>query len=129
MNENSQEKYIELQLLSQQIQKLQEQIQILEQQLLELGNVDEGLDEISKSEKDGDILTPLGAGIFLKTKLVDEKNIILNVGSDICVTKKISDAKQLVKEFKWKERQKLELIFGGRKHEIRIKDWEKKSNR
>jgi len=33
--------------------------------------------------------------------------------------------KQLIKEFGWRERQKLEIIFGGRKHDILIKDWEK----
>ncbi|NQU77383.1 hypothetical protein HQ544_01660 [Candidatus Falkowbacteria bacterium] len=34
--------------------------------------------------------------------------------------------KSLMKKFKWKERQKVVLIFGGRKHEILIKDWEPK---
>jgi len=34
--------------------------------------------------------------------------------------------KQLVKRFGWKERQKLEIIFGGRKHDIVIRDWKKK---
>lgn len=33
--------------------------------------------------------------------------------------------KGLVKKFGWRERQKVEIIFGGRKHEILIKDWEK----
>ena len=31
--------------------------------------------------------------------------------------------KTLMKKFKWKERQKLVLSFGGRKPEILIKDW------
>tara|TARA_Y100000310_G_scaffold151979_1_gene151566 strand:- start:2848 stop:3012 length:165 start_codon:yes stop_codon:yes gene_type:complete len=33
--------------------------------------------------------------------------------------------KELMRIFKWKERQKLVLLFGGRKHEIIIKDWKK----
>jgi len=33
--------------------------------------------------------------------------------------------KQLIKQFHWKERQKLEIIFGGRKHDILIRDWKK----
>jgi bifunctional DNA-binding transcriptional regulator/antitoxin component of YhaV-PrlF toxin-antitoxin module len=38
--------------------------------------------------------------------------------------------KESVKEFKWKERQKVVISFGGRKHELTIRDWEpkKKSN-
>ncbi|MEA2088427.1 MAG: AbrB/MazE/SpoVT family DNA-binding domain-containing protein [Patescibacteria group bacterium] len=37
--------------------------------------------------------------------------------------------KELIKKFGWRERQKLELSFGGRKEEITIKDWKKKKNR
>lgn len=33
--------------------------------------------------------------------------------------------KQLMDRFNWRERQKLELVFGGRKHEILIRDWKK----
>lgn len=33
--------------------------------------------------------------------------------------------KEIVKAFKWKERQKLEISFGGRKHDLLIKDWKK----
>lgn len=34
--------------------------------------------------------------------------------------------KELIKKFGWRERQKLELLFGGRKSEITIRDWKKK---
>lgn len=33
--------------------------------------------------------------------------------------------KRLIDKFSWKERQKLEIIFGGRKHDILIRDWKK----
>jgi len=35
----------------------------------------------------------------------------------------LSIPKELIKEFKWKEKQKLELSFGGKKHKIEIVDW------
>jgi len=34
--------------------------------------------------------------------------------------------KELIKKFGWRERQKLELTFGGKKPSITIKDWKKK---
>ena len=34
--------------------------------------------------------------------------------------------KELIKKFGWRERQKLELSFGGRKAEIIVRDWKKK---
>lgn len=30
---------------------------------------------------------------------------------------------EVIREFKWKERQKLELVISKRKKEIKIKDW------
>jgi bifunctional DNA-binding transcriptional regulator/antitoxin component of YhaV-PrlF toxin-antitoxin module len=35
--------------------------------------------------------------------------------------------KALVKEFGWKERQKLEIVFGGRKHDVVVRDWKPKA--
>lgn len=37
--------------------------------------------------------------------------------------------KALVKEFKWKERQKLEIIFGDRKHDVLVRDWNPKGKK
>jgi len=37
--------------------------------------------------------------------------------------------KRLIEKFGWRERQKLEIIFGGRKHDILIRDWKKKKSR
>lgn len=31
--------------------------------------------------------------------------------------------KELVKKFNWRERQKLEILFGGKKHELKVRDW------
>ncbi|MAG59931.1 hypothetical protein CMO96_04040 [Candidatus Woesebacteria bacterium] len=31
--------------------------------------------------------------------------------------------KELVDQFGWRERQKIEIIFGGRKHDLLIRDW------
>ena len=33
--------------------------------------------------------------------------------------------KELVEEFGWRDRQKLEIVFGGRKHDLTIRDWKK----
>jgi bifunctional DNA-binding transcriptional regulator/antitoxin component of YhaV-PrlF toxin-antitoxin module len=41
----------------------------------------------------------------------------------------INIPKELVSEFGWRERQKLEIIFGGRKHDLLIHDWKKKKKK
>jgi len=35
----------------------------------------------------------------------------------------ITIPKELMKKFRWKERQKLEITFGGKKHEFSVSDW------
>jgi len=37
--------------------------------------------------------------------------------------------KSLIKKFGWQERQKLEIIFGGKKHELTVRDWQPKSKK
>jgi len=37
--------------------------------------------------------------------------------------------KELVKKFGWRERQKLEISFGGRKHTFEVKDWKPKKKK
>ncbi|MEX2008152.1 MAG: hypothetical protein WD850_01520 [Candidatus Spechtbacterales bacterium] len=37
--------------------------------------------------------------------------------------------KELVEEFGWRERQKLEIVFGGRKHDLTIRDWKPSAKR
>lgn len=38
----------------------------------------------------------------------------------------INIPKEIIQKFGWKERQKLEISFGGQKSQLNIKDWEKK---
>jgi len=35
----------------------------------------------------------------------------------------INIPKEMIEEFGWREKQKLEIVFGGRKHELIIRDW------
>ena len=34
--------------------------------------------------------------------------------------------KKLIKEFRWQERQKLEIVWGGRNKEFIVRDWKRK---
>lgn len=35
----------------------------------------------------------------------------------------ITIPKELIEEFGWRERQKLKIEFGGRKHDFTVRDW------
>ncbi|MCX6711989.1 MAG: prefoldin subunit alpha [Candidatus Woesearchaeota archaeon] len=114
MKQELQEKYIELQILDQTIRQIQQQLSILDQQLFELQRLNENLDEISKVNINSEILTPLGAGVFIKTQLKDNKDIFMNVGSNIITKKTVEESKNIINE----QLQKIKLTISEMEEEI-----------
>jgi len=91
-----QQKYMELQMISSQLKQVQQQVEVLSHQIVELSRVNESLEDISKAKKGTDIMAPLGSGIFIKASLKETKEVLLNVGGEIMVNKNTVDAKTLV---------------------------------
>ena len=81
------QKYLEFQLLNQQIQQAQQQLQLLTKQITELKTLSKNLQELSKSKKDSEMYTNLGVGVNIKSKLTDIKKLLVNVGAGILVQK------------------------------------------
>ncbi|MEK6936747.1 MAG: prefoldin subunit alpha [Nanoarchaeota archaeon] len=97
MKQEIQQKYIELQILNQQIKKVQEQFMLLQQQLAELTSLETSLIEMNDIKKDSEIFSSIGSGIFVNSKLADPGNVMVNVGAGILVTKTVEEAIKLVK--------------------------------
>lgn len=93
-----QEKYLEFQLLMQQSQQLEQAIQTINKQVEELNDLKQVIDDISKVKEGNELLIPLGAGIFLKGKLDNTEELLMNVGSKIVVKKKPKDALKIINE-------------------------------
>ena len=96
--EEIQQKNMELHLIEQQMQQVQKQLQLLEQQLHDLNNILEAIGDISKSKPGTEILVPMSSGIFIKAGIKDNKDFIVNVGSDVAVKKSAEETKKLIKE-------------------------------
>ncbi len=94
--EKLKEKYFEYQVAVQQHQQLQENISSLEKHMVDTRMLLDNLDSISKSNVDQDSLMPLGNGIFVRGSLKDNKTVVMNVGSGVCVEKTIDEAKDSV---------------------------------
>lgn len=95
-----QQRYIELQMLGQQMQSVQKQLHLLEQQMLEMNVAKEAVDDISKTKPGTELLIPITSGIFIKGQLKDSKNLIVNVGANTAVTKSAEEANKLLDEQK-----------------------------
>ena len=96
--EQEQNKYLQLQMLDQQIKQVQQYVQRFDQQLVEIRNVIGSLKELSGLKKGESILAPLASGIFIKAKLEDSNEVKVNVGSDTVVTKSREDAVKMLEE-------------------------------
>lgn len=99
-----QELMAQLQMYEQQAQQLQQQLQAVEEALTEMNSLNAGLDEI-KGGKDKEVLSPLGRGVFTKTKLISEE-LIVDVGDKNFVKKSIPETKKIIED----QTEKLEGI-------------------
>lgn len=91
-----QAKYYEFQQIEEQIKQVTNQLQELNNKILELEYLKTSLDEISGYKKGDEILAPLSSGIFVKAKLEDTKELLVNVGSGTVIGKDIDSTKKLM---------------------------------
>lgn len=94
--ENQQELMYKLQMFEQQMQQMQQQIQSVEQGIIDLSNLNLGLDELV-GKKDQETMSLIGKGIFVKTKLLSEE-LIVDVGGKNFVAKSIPETKEMITE-------------------------------
>ena len=93
-----QENELRMQIIEQQAAAVQKQIQQLEDQLSELDITKQSLEELEKSKNGAEMLSMLSPGIFVKSRLEDNKDVIINAGGNIAVKKKTGEAKKMIEE-------------------------------
>jgi len=96
--DDAQQKLMEFQMMHQQIQQLQQQMQMMEQQIIELGAVEESLQELQHVSEGTEILVPMSNGIFCKALLKNPKELLVNVGADTSVKKPVTSVIKMLKE-------------------------------
>ncbi len=96
--EEMQQKYAEYQMLAGQVKQLVQEIQGLEQQARELEMLSEGVEELGKAAKGTEVLAALGGGLYVKTRLDNNNEVILNSGAKVMTTKTRDEAKALLTE-------------------------------
>ena len=97
-HEELKEKYVELQLIGEQIKQLQQQAQVLEEQSVELTMTLQGLEDLEKTTQDKEILVPISTGIFTKAQLKAGQGLIVNVGGNILVKKDVKTTIEMTKD-------------------------------
>lgn len=96
------DKYMQLQLLQQQVEQITEYVEQLQVQDRELDISLEALTELQKTTVNTEILAPIANGIFFKAELKDNQKLTINVGSEVAVEKTIPEVIKLLEEQKEK---------------------------
>lgn len=91
-----QQKFMEMQMIDQQIKYFQKQIELIENQVIELETSKQSLSDIGNTKTGSEILVPLNNGIFAKAELKDNKKLLVNVGASTVVTKTVSQVSELI---------------------------------
>ena len=79
--------YMQLQMITDQLNQLHEQFRMVDNQLAELENIKNSVDELQDIKTGSEMLAPISNGIFIKSKLQDNKNFIVNIGGGVTVSK------------------------------------------
>ena len=91
-----QQKYMEYQMMEQQFKHMQEQLEKFDQQVGEISMISQQLEELKDCKKGSDTLVPVANGIFIKGKIVDTDEVIVNVGAGVAVKKTVDETKTLL---------------------------------
>lgn len=95
-DKKQQELMFRLSMHEQQIQQIQQQLQAIEQGILDMENLNIGLDEL-KNAKEREIFAAIGKGMFAKAKLSSE-DLIIDVGNKNFIKKTIPESQKIVKK-------------------------------
>jgi len=98
IKENLGKKIIELNLLDSKIKELDQNLAILEKQISELQACQLSLDELKNTKKDSEMLAPIIPGIFAKTKLLNNSELLVDIGAKTLVKKNIDETKKIIQK-------------------------------
>ena len=93
-----QEKYMEYQVLEQQVKQVEEQNQTLQKQIEDLNGIKEAIESMEKTKIGSELFVPISAGIFIKAEIKQNNELLVNVGDNVVVPKSIKDAITLVEK-------------------------------
>lgn len=89
---------LQYQVIQQQMMQLQQQLQMIENNVMEIEAAKQAVDDLGKAKKGSEVLAPITSGIFVKSELKDNKNFLINVGSNTVVEKDSSKVIELLEK-------------------------------
>ncbi len=98
--EKLKQKYLQLQILQQQMEQLSEQMEQLSQQNAELDASVEAVKALEKQNPGTEFLAPVADGIFVAGSLKETNKLLVNMGADVAVEKTVQEVAALLEQQK-----------------------------
>jgi len=97
MNNKEMEKAVmEFNIFGAKLQEMEQQFQAIEKFVLELQTTSSSLGELKETNANQETLSPIGQGIFVKSKLQDNKEVMVEIGAKVFAKKSIDEARALL---------------------------------
>jgi len=98
IDKETQEMYVQLQMMDQQLQQIQQELSSIEAKKQEFSLLKESLGEFSKLKKGVKSMAQIGPQIFSEVQLENVKNLLVNVGANIYVKKDVNNVLKIVND-------------------------------
>ncbi len=96
--EEVQQKYMQFQMIQQQLEELNKAMESIQEQKGELEISINAVKEIENTPAHTDFLAPLANGVFVKGKISETQKLVVNVGSDVTVERTPSEVVVLLEK-------------------------------
>lgn len=90
----AQEKVVHYQVLGQKLQALDNRRQLLINKLMEVNSTISTVEELETSDKEKEILLPLGSGVYINGSIKDKEKIIVMLSREIAVDMNMKNTKE-----------------------------------
>ena len=121
--EDVQKKYLELQILANQINQLQQQILSIQNQFIELKNLKTNLEKFGELKLNSETYFPFGLNIFAKARITDTQEFLVGVGSNILLPKTLKETTELLEQ-QVKEVEQILIELETQLNELNLKGHE-----
>ena len=95
--EELQKMYFEIQMLDEQIKEIQKNLVALDEQIVEINNNIQALDDFKNTETGKSTYVVLAPGIFANAEIKNNRELLVNVGSNVAVKKSVDETKEMLK--------------------------------
>ncbi len=112
--EQLREKYLEIQILSQNLNNIQEYSGTLGNEISALTQLEDSLTQFKDLKEESEILVQLGAGIFAKAKIKETEKVFTDVGAKVIVKKTIPETIESIT----KQKEELQTLSNQIKSQI-----------